>query len=154
MIWAELFFFSAVFSYNGILLRRISFAIIAYFWAIFHSSHLSASTLRSVPARIMTCQCLRSSAISVVIWFLAISSFTGSRHLSFGLPRFRFPSTVICNISLVASYLSRLFTCPNHLNLFSLRNSATGYMCASFQMSTFLTWSSLVFPLAHRSMRI
>ena len=88
---------------------------------------------------IMTCQCLRSSAISVVIWFLAISSFTRSRHLSFGLPRFRFPSTVICNIFLVASSLSRLCTCPNHLNLFSLRNSAIGYMCASFQMSTFLT---------------
>ena len=29
-----------------------------------------------------------------------------------------------------------------------------GYMCASFQMSTFLKLSSLVFPLAHRSMRI
>ena len=34
----------------------------------FSPSHLSASTRRSVPARIMTCQCLRSSAISVVIW--------------------------------------------------------------------------------------
>ena len=117
-------------------------------------SHLSASTLRSVPARIMTCQCLRSSAISVVIWFLAISSFTRSRHLSFGLPRFLFPSTSICNMFLVASTLSLLCTCPNHLNLFSLRNYAIGYMCASFQMSTFLTWSSLVLPLAHRSMRI
>ena len=41
-----------------------------------------------------------------------------------------------------------------YINLFSLRNSAIGYMFASFQMSTFLTWSSLVFPLAHRSMRI
>ena len=59
----------------------------------------------------MTCQCIRSSAISVVIWFLAVSSFTRSRHLSFGLPRFRFPPTVICNIFLVASSLSRL--CPN-----------------------------------------
>ena len=109
-------------------------------------SHLSASTLRSVQVRMMTCQCLRSSAISVVI--------SRYRHLSFGLPRFLFPSTVICNIFLVASSLSRLCTCPNHLNLFSLRNTAIGYMCASFQMSTFLTWSSLVFPLAHRSMRI
>ena len=105
----------------------------------FSPSHLSVSTLRSVPARIMTCQCLRSSAISVVISFLAISSFTRSPHLSFGLPRFRFPSIVICNIFLVASSLSRPCTCPTHLNLFSLRNSAIGYMCASFQMSTFLT---------------
>ena len=102
----------------------------------------------------MTCQCLRSSAISVVIWFLAISSFTRSRHLSFGLLRFLFPSTSICNIFLVALSLSLLCTWPNHLNLFSLRNSAIGYMCGSFQMSTFLTWSSLVFPLAHHSMHI
>ena len=103
----------------------------------------------SVPAWIMTCQCLRSSAISVVIWFLAMSSFTRYRHLSFGLPRFCFPSTIICSIFLVASSLSLLCTCPNHLNLFSLRNSAIGYMRASFQMSTFLTWSSLVVLLAH-----
>ena len=105
----------------------------------FSPSHLSASKLRSVLARIVTCQCLRSSAISVVIWFLAISSLTRSRHLSFGLPRFRFPSTVICNIFLDASSLYHLCTCPDHLNLFSLRNSAIGYMCASFQMYTFLT---------------
>ena len=83
---------------------------------------LTSSTLHSVPARIMTCRCFRPSAISVVIWFLAIlSSFTRSRHLSFGLPRFRFPSTVICNIFLC--------TCPNYLNLFSLMNSAIGYIC-------------------------
>ena len=68
---------------------------------IFSPSHASASTLHSVPAWIMTCQCcFLSSAISVVIWFLAVSSFTRSR-LSFGLPCFRFPSTVICNIFLV-----------------------------------------------------
>ena len=60
----------------------------------------------------MTCQCPRSSAISVVIWFLAISSFTRSHHLSFGLLRFRFPSTVICNVFLVAPSSSRLCTCP------------------------------------------
>ena len=102
------------------------------------SSHLSASTLRSVPARIMTCQCLRSSAISAVIWFLAIPSFTRSRHLSFGLPRFRFPSTVICDPFLVHGIiLSRICTSPNHLNFFSLRNPAIGYMRASFQMSIF-----------------
>ena len=46
--------------------------------------HLSASTLRSVPARILTCQCFLSSAISVVIRFLAISSVTRSRHISLG----------------------------------------------------------------------
>ncbi len=85
---------------------------IGFFWVYyiniytsFSPPHLSTSTLCSVPARIMTCQCLRSSAISVVIWFLATSSFTRSRHLSFGLPRFLFPSTSICNIFLVVSSL-------------------------------------------------
>ena len=63
-------------------------------------------------------------------------------------------SLSFCNIFLVASSLSLLCTWPNHLNLFSLRNSVIVYRCASFQMSTFLTRPSLVFPLAHRSMRI
>ena len=54
-------------------------------------TYRSASTLISVPTQIMTCQCL-------LPWFLAISSFTRSRHLSFGLPRFLFPSAAICNI--------------------------------------------------------
>ena len=67
------------------------------------TSHLSASTLISLPARIMIRQCFLSFAISAVIWFRAISSFTRSCYLSFGLPRFRFPSTAICNIFLVAS---------------------------------------------------
>ena len=49
-------------------------------------SQRSASALSSVMARIMTCQCFRSSATSVVIWFLAISSLTRSRHLSFSPP--------------------------------------------------------------------
>ena len=65
-----------------------------------------------------------SSAISVVIGFLALLSSTKSHFLSFGRPRCRFPSTVVCNIVLMASYLSRLSTCPNHLNISSLRNSA------------------------------
>ena len=63
------------------------------------------------------------------------------------------PYTVIWNIFLVASSSSRLYTCPNHLNLFFLRNSAIVYM-SSFHMSTFLTLSSLVFHLAHRNMSI
>ena len=66
----------------------------------------------------------------IAIWFLGflaigprpISSFTRSHLLRLGLPRFCFPPTVICNIFLVASYLSRFCTCQNHLNLFSLRN--------------------------------
>ena len=44
--------------------------------AFFSPSHLSASKLRSGPAWIATCQCFLSFATSVVIWFLAILSFT------------------------------------------------------------------------------
>ena len=46
-----------------------------------------------------------------------VFSFTRSRYLNFGLPRFLFPSIAICNISLVAPSLSHLYTCPTHLNL-------------------------------------
>ena len=96
--------------------EAISFCILEHVHScqvciLFFSPHLSTSTLCSVPAWIMTCQCFLSSAISVIMWFLAISSFTRSRHLSFGLPRFRFPSTVICNIFILASSLSHLRTC-------------------------------------------
>ena len=79
------------------------------------------------------------SVYSIVIRFLAISSFTRSRHLSFGLPRFRFPSTVICNIFLVVSSLSLLCTCPNHLNLFSLNIKYINYIF-QFHFSHFLTY--------------
>ena len=57
----------------------------------------------------MTCQCFLTSG--------HVFSFTRSRHLNFGLPRFLFPSIAICNISLVAPSLSHLYTCPTHLNL-------------------------------------
>ena len=43
------------------------------------TSHLSASTFPPVPACIMTCQCFLSSAISVVIWFLAVFTLTRAR---------------------------------------------------------------------------
>ena len=79
-------------------LCRVAQAIFSSYslnFVFFSSSHLSASTLRSVQAWIMTCQCFLSSAISVVIWFLAMSSFNRCCHLSFGLSQFRFPSTVI-----------------------------------------------------------
>ena len=66
--------------------------------------------------------------------------------LTFALP----PSAI--SFSWRHLYLS--FVHGRTISTSSLRNSVIGYMCASFQMSTFLTWSSLVFPLAHRSMRI
>ena len=56
--------------------------------------------------------------------------------------------SVYSNIFTVASSLCSLGTCSNHLNLLSLRNSAIG--CACFQVSTCI----IVFPLAHRNIRI
>ena len=88
------------------------------------------------------------------MWLLAMSSFTRSRHLNSGLPLFLFPFTDICNIFLVASSLSRLCTCPKHLNLFYLRNSAIGFTCAFSRCQHLFTWPTVVYPLAHRNMRI
>ena len=45
--------------------------------------------------------------ILVVIWYIVISSFVRFLTLQFSLPRFLFQSTVICNIVLMASFLSR-----------------------------------------------
>ena len=101
------------------------------------------------PFRLYTSKCAglnHDISMFSVIWFLAISSLTRSRHLSFGLPRFHFPSTVICNIFLVASSLSRLCTWPNHLDLFSL-------MCLLPNVSI-SHMIKIVFPLAHPNMRI
>ena len=75
----------------------------------------------------MTSQCFQSSTISVVIWFLAISSFTRSRYLSFGLPRFRFPSTVICNI-----FISLLHTSKSSRPLLSEEFCHRVHVCVPF----------------------
>ena len=103
--WLNYFHRSWAWTWNAMFWLGVRNTLLTLSQFIF--SHLSTSRLCSVPAWIMTCQCVRSSAISVVIRFLAISSFTRSRHLSFGLPRFRFPSIVICNIFLMASLFSK-----------------------------------------------
>ena len=98
----------------------------------FSSSHLSASILRSLPARIMACQCFLSSAISVVIRFLAIYSFTRSRISEhFVWPQFLCPSTAICNVVVVALHLNHRCPCPNDIGPFSLQNAAT---CLAFAL--------------------
>ena len=83
-------------------------------------------------------------------------SFARSRHLSLVCLDFAFHllSSVI-SVSWPHLYPAFLHVCPDHINLFSLREFCNRvHVCQSFQMSTFLTLSSLVFPLAHRSMRI
>ena len=49
---------------------------------------------------------------------------------------------------------SRLKQWPNHFSLLFSRKVSTGFMCASFLMSSFLMWSNLVFPLAHLNILI
>ena len=80
-----------------------------------------------------------ADVFGLLLYKLSSVFFTRSRHLNFGLPRFIFPSTTICNKFLGRSSLSRYCTCPNHIDLFSLRDSAIWHRCASFQKSTFLT---------------
>ena len=96
-------------------------------------SPISTSTLRSAGLDHDMPVYLVMPSRSYVIRFRTIYAFSRFRDLSFGLPRFRFPYTVICNIFPLASSLSRLCihvqTCTTHINLFSLRNSAFGYVC-------------------------
>ena len=65
----------------------------------------------------------------VFIWCLAISSFTRARHLSFGLPRFRFPSV----ISFSWPHLYLAFAHEE-----TISTSSLGGIAPCFQMSTFL----------------
>ena len=105
-----------------------------------HSSHIPASTLCNVPAWIMTCQCFV---------FCHLSCHLVSSHILFhqispsqlcGPPQFRFPSTVLSSvISFLWPHLYPAFAHVQTISTSSRRNSAIGYMCASFQMSTFLT---------------
>ena len=103
---------------------------------------LFASTLRSVSAWIMTYQCFLPSQSASGFWPYPLSPGLAISALVC-LPRFRFPS-----LSSAISFSWR------HLYLAFAHVQTIGYMGASFQISTFLTRSSLIFPLPHRSMLI
>ena len=64
-----------------------------------------------------------------------------------------FPCTCMFNI-IGGIPLSFLNTWPYHLSRLSLRKVVIGSMLASFLMSSLLTWSFLVLPLAHLSILI
>ena len=125
---------------------------------LFSPPHLSSSTLRSMSAGITTCQYLMYSV------FRHLSRHLVSGHILFHQvsPSQLWFASISLSIYCIVKYISRglIFispvhmSYPNHLDLFSLRNYAIGFMCASFQMSTFLTWSSIVFPLAHSNMLV
>ena len=67
-------------------------------------------------------------------------------------------SSVLCHLSRHLVSGNIVFHQVSPSQLWSASISLSVYLhlqyLASFQMSTFLTWSSLVFPLAHHSMRI
>ena len=83
-----------------------------------------------------------------------MSSFMLSLHLFFGGPLLLLPETSSL-IDFTQMWLgSRLKQWPNHFSLLFSRKVSTGFMCASFLMSSFLMWSNLVFPLAHLNILI
>ena len=88
------------------------------------SSHCFASTRNKVSARIMACQCCRLLPSLLSSGLMRVLSLDLSRHLTFGLQIYILQ---MCNIVLAVLFLSPLCTCPNHLNLFCLKNSAIGY---------------------------
>ena len=49
---------------------------------------------------------------------------------------------------------SHLKQWPNHVSLLFSRKVSTGFICASFLVSSFLMWSNLIFLLAHLNILI
>ena len=110
-------------------------------------SHLSASTLCSVPAWIMTCQCLRSSAIHP----------SSSGHILFHQVSLSqlWSASISLSIYHHLQYISRgiIFISPLHVSKPSqpllseeFRHPPDVYISQMIY--------SLIFPLAHRNMRI
>ena len=80
---------------------------------------LSAFTHQGSPQRIFHFQLLITSVSSSVTSTSAISSFTTSINLLFGLYRFLFPGNSVLSILLPIYPSSFLSTCPYHLSLAS-----------------------------------
>ena len=83
-----------------------------------------------------------------------MSSFILSLHLFLGRPRLLLPETSSLSDFAQMWFRSRLKQWPNHFSLLFSRKVSTGFMCASFLMSSFLMCSNLVFPLAHLNILI
>ena len=85
---------------------------VSILYKLFSSSHPSASTLRSVsPMFSIFCHLSRHPVSGLIVFHQVSPSQLWSASVSLS----------ICNIFLVASSLSRLCKCPNHLELISLR---------------------------------
>ena len=107
---------------------------------------LSAFSHQGSPQRIFNLQLLLSSASSSFTSTSAMSSFTTSINLLFGLPRFLFPGNSIFSILLPIYPSSFLSTCPYHLSLASRVFSPNCPTCAVPLMYSFLILSILVTP--------
>ena len=105
---------------------------------------LSAFFHQGSPQRIVHLQLLLSSASSSVTSTSAMSSFTISINLIFGLPRFLFPGNSIISILLSIHPSSFLRTCPYHLSLASRVFSPNRPTCALPLMYSFMIVSILV----------
>ena len=105
--------------------------------------------------RILFLHFARASASSVspaasITPAASISSLIQSSHLLFGLPLFLLPTTIL--LSLFSTYPSSLLvTLPSHLYLHSLNFSSNSPTPIIFLMAVFRILSSLVFPIANRS---
>ena len=94
------------------------------------------------PQRIFYLQLFLSSVSSSVTSTSAMSSFTTSVNLLFGLPCFLFPGNSILSILLPIYPSSFLRTCPYHLSLASHVFCPNRPTCAVPLMYSFLTLSS------------
>ena len=99
------------------------------------------------PQRIFFLQFLLSTVSSSVTSTSAMSSFTTSINLLFGLPRFLFPGNSILSILLPIYPSSFLRRCPYHLNLGSRVISPNRTTCAVHLMYSFTILSILVTPI-------
>ena len=112
---------------------------------------LSAFSHQGSPQRIFHLQLLLSSVSSSVTSTSAMSSFTTSINLLFGLPRFLFPGNSILSTLLPAYPSPFLSTCPYHLSLASRVFSPNRPTCAVPLMYSFLILSILVTPNENRN---
>ena len=106
----------------------------------------SAFPHQGSPQRIFLLQLFLSTVSSSVTSTSAMSSFTTSINLLFGLPRFLFPGNSILSILPPIYPSSFLRRCPYHLSLASRVFSPNFPTCAVPLMYSFLILSILVTP--------
>ena len=113
---------------------------------IYSSSSSFGFSHQGSPQRIFLLQLFLSTVSSSVTSTSAMSSFTTSINLLFGLPRFLFPGNSILSILLPIYPSSFLRRCPYHLSLASRVFSPNFPTCAVPLMYSFLILSILVTP--------